>query len=294
MDRLGYLGLFVALVGGVALIWAWRGNASSKALSQAAQRWPTAQGVINDATVVLQGYGRSAYWLPAISYAYSVTGREFVGGRIRFGYIGTRGRGAAERMIAPYPVGSVVAVRYDPQDPQSSVLEADRVTSNYLIGAICGAVVLALGLAIVVLNLQGTTSRAGRPYAGVSPTAAPTAGPLGGAPTTNANGGGGLGSAANEEPQRIGDTDASWLVGSWGNDGDCRRPMVLTANNDYVGADGATGSWYLGLPGSSTLNFRTGAGTVVTAARKLGADGLRIEILDTHRVVTMRRCSASR
>ena len=41
-------------------------------------------------------------------------------------------------------------LRYDPQDPQQSVLEPDHVTSNLLICAIGGAVLAAIGLAIII------------------------------------------------------------------------------------------------------------------------------------------------
>lgn len=153
MEGIGFLGVFVALIGAVCVYFGWKGHRAARALRDAAQRWPSAPGTVTGSEVALQGHGKSRYWAPVIRYDYVANGGGHVGDRLRFGYIGTSSRRAAERMLAPYPVGAQVAARFDPDNPADSVLEPDKVTSNLLITAIGGALLTVLGLFIVAAAL---------------------------------------------------------------------------------------------------------------------------------------------
>jgi hypothetical protein len=67
-------------------------------------------------------------------------------------------RGAAEAMLAPYPVGSTPPVRYNPENPEESVLEPGQAGRNLIGGVIVCAAIFAAGAAIVMLAIRGASS----------------------------------------------------------------------------------------------------------------------------------------
>lgn len=144
------LGIFVLLLGAATAVYGWLGHSKATALREAAGRWALVSGTILATDVRVVRRGGAAYWVPLVRYRYAIGDRQFEGERLRFGFIGTQTRAAAERMIAGYAPGSTVMLRYDPQNPQESVLDPSHVTSNMLICAIGGAVLALIGLAIVV------------------------------------------------------------------------------------------------------------------------------------------------
>ncbi|TMJ18403.1 MAG: DUF3592 domain-containing protein [Alphaproteobacteria bacterium] len=162
MDSIGYLGIFVALVGLAGALWSALAHSRARSRSQAAERWPTAAGRVTDIDIQLRngGAGRShhSYYVPAIRYVYSVNGREREGRTIRFGMPATTTRGAAEAILAPYPVGSTPQVRYNPENPEESVLEHRKIGKNLIGSAIVCALIFAVGVAIVIMAVRGTFS----------------------------------------------------------------------------------------------------------------------------------------
>jgi hypothetical protein len=158
MDSLGYLGIFVALVGLVGGLLCGLGYKRARERSQAAERWLTAPGSVVETGVNRGGTSRNPYYVPAIRYAYEVNGKARQGTRIRFGLLTARSPRGAEAILAPYPVGAAIQVRYNPDDPDDSVLEPAKVGRNLLAGAIvCGFFFLA-GAAIVLLAVKGVFS----------------------------------------------------------------------------------------------------------------------------------------
>ncbi len=292
MDGIGFLGIFVALLGAACLYWGWSIHARSAAMKAAAARWPMTAGTIMSAAVERQGQTpRGTYYVPSVSYHYAVNGQPFVGNRIRFGFMGTQSHAAAERMIAAYPVGATGMLRYDPQNPQESVLEPDKITSNMLITAIAGGVLLLLGLGIVAVAVQGGFEDSGRTpsYSGTGMnsgygTGAPGngAGMGGYAPPASA--------AMATQPRPIGDMDRAWIAGLWSNDANCATTMELLSDGNLIGANGSRGSWYLGAPGSGTLVLRTAAGTGVVQAEWAGQNELRLTYPGDRRTLDMIRC----
>ena len=61
-------------------------------------------------------------------------------------------------MLAPYPVGAAVKVRYDPDYPDQSVLEPGKTSFNLLFAAIACAILFLGGAAIVALAVRGVFS----------------------------------------------------------------------------------------------------------------------------------------
>jgi len=160
MDSMGYLGIFVALIGLVGALWAGLAHRRARALVEAAERWLNAPGRIIASEVQRRGgsSGRNQYYVPLVRYSYAVHGREREGSRLRFGFLSARSPAGAEAMLARYPAGAEVKVRYDPDNPDQSVLEPGKTGANLLIAAIFCFFLFLAGAAIVVMAVRGVFS----------------------------------------------------------------------------------------------------------------------------------------
>jgi hypothetical protein len=61
-------------------------------------------------------------------------------------------------MLAPYPVGGQIQVRYDPGDPDQSVLEPGKAGGNLLVATIGCVILVLIGASIIVLAVMGVFS----------------------------------------------------------------------------------------------------------------------------------------
>src|SRR5438552_1499590 len=91
-----------------------------------AQNWPTAPGVVISSYM---GSSRSSdsgtSYRAVVQYQYQVADRAYTGDRLAFGSRNMYGGyGGAQRTLQRYPAGTQLQVRYDPNKPQNSVLEA--------------------------------------------------------------------------------------------------------------------------------------------------------------------------
>jgi hypothetical protein len=134
----------IAVAGGVAsLVWsAWVAY-----LAVMSRRWPQVE-----ATIVVSDLQRSRdsdggyFYRPEVSYRYSVDGKEFVGSRTRFGLtVATSWSAPAVRVVQQYKVNSLVAVHYDPDEPEESVLE-NGIHAMVFAGFALGAALLIVGV----------------------------------------------------------------------------------------------------------------------------------------------------
>ena len=133
------------IVGGVIFIFL----AVSQALKarKAEENWLTAPGEV--LTSELETHrshtrsGTSTTYLPKVTYRYHIMGQTYTGNAIGFGK-STYGRGKAEAILARYPLGGQLSVRYDPADPTKAVLETKAAGfTNYLI----------VGIALLVMGI---------------------------------------------------------------------------------------------------------------------------------------------
>jgi hypothetical protein len=132
------------LVVGVAqLVWCISESQQAIASSQ----WPTTEGQIIAALVVESHEGRGTAYLPRVTYSYAVDGTSYTGTEIYFGTTGGVGElpHQAERTIQQFPVRSRVAVYYQPERPDHSVLRPGLYWYSYawfglsLLGILVGA-----------------------------------------------------------------------------------------------------------------------------------------------------------
>ncbi len=104
----------------------------------AARRWPTTRGQVLSTSVRQHaGDGAARQFRPVVRYRYTVDGRDHEGGVIEHGRETSGGEGWAQRVIARYPVGSAVAVRYDPADPARAALSARFGVVGWILAAVC-------------------------------------------------------------------------------------------------------------------------------------------------------------
>ena len=129
---------------------------SSLREAAAMKRWPVAEGRVLSAKVekyrtsVSRGTGgprdRMTLYRPILLYEYEVAGKRFRGSRVAQSPGLNRGVPEfAQKVVDRYPIGSAVAVRYNPRRPDESVLEA-RVPNSWIFGAAVGVALLVLAV----------------------------------------------------------------------------------------------------------------------------------------------------
>jgi hypothetical protein len=142
----GFPFFFVAMGGAFLVFGAWqvyRGVASSS--------WPSAAGVVRSSALEsrLGQKGKSTY-RASVRYDYEVEGRRFAGTRVAFGGDWwTSNRSHAQGVVARYPAGCRVTVRYLPSDPEVAVLEPGFRGASWVFPFV-GFLVVLLGAVLAV------------------------------------------------------------------------------------------------------------------------------------------------
>jgi hypothetical protein len=151
----GTLGAFVGLLCGSAILLGFVGYGiyliytavSGKRKAQASQQWLSTSGKILESRIVQttstddDGNTTTSYHLAA-KYEYEVGGRQYINDKCTIGRVPKPiSRKRTQETLARYPVGGVVPVYYNPQNPQEAVLDREAPLSN---------TVLIIGIAIVL------------------------------------------------------------------------------------------------------------------------------------------------
>jgi hypothetical protein len=173
MHPLGFLGIFIALIGVFLLVWSLKGGGQAKKDIAAALAWPEATAVVvaHDVETHRQFAGRNVYSCePKLRYRFQVGGTEYDGDRLRFGYVRTNTDHQARQLMAPYPLGSWIRIRFNPYNPAESVVELKQST-NQTWSVVVGAILIALGLGLTAAAASGALGEHrsgghynGRPY----------------------------------------------------------------------------------------------------------------------------------
>lgn len=159
------LGIIIATLVVVALVWGWHFMRTRQAAEQA--RWPTTQATITASEGrddKLGGYagnddqdssgaGLPSY-TPYVAYRYTVDGQSYDGDMIHpFETLTQPNLAAAQAIADRYPVGSVHTVYYKPGNPKRAHLQTPVVANSTpvvasVIVAVIGAIV-AVAVAMV-------------------------------------------------------------------------------------------------------------------------------------------------
>jgi len=149
---IGVLIVFALILGGFGIAKYRKGEAS--------RSWPTVEGRITDARVDSTRSDDKTVYQPRVSYSYSVDGTQRVGHSISV-ISSYSSRGKAEAVLGRYPVGTVVAVHYDPESPGSSLLEPGAGSDAVMIlAAAVGCLVLAVVILVSALRRGGSAGAA--------------------------------------------------------------------------------------------------------------------------------------
>jgi len=92
--------------------------------AEASKKWPTVQGSVISSKLSLRkdNEGKTMY-APDINYTYSVDGKEYTGTNIRTIDGSTSMKQSVKKQLEKYAKGTSVKVYYDPEFPDSAVLE---------------------------------------------------------------------------------------------------------------------------------------------------------------------------
>jgi hypothetical protein len=116
--------------------------------------WPSVPGTITRSEVKVWKSDGNTHYEPDIAYSYSVEGKKYSSSKI------TVGDGAldnnvskAKRLQAEYPAGKEVDVYYDPDLPESAVLQPGTKSSDLMLAGI-SALFFFIGLLALYQGLK--------------------------------------------------------------------------------------------------------------------------------------------
>lgn len=87
-----------------------------------ASTWPSVVGTVDSCELASNSGGDGSTYRVKVVYRYRVAGRELTNDKLAFGYAGSNGRDAHQEIFEKLENAKTVEVRYDPTDPQRSVL----------------------------------------------------------------------------------------------------------------------------------------------------------------------------
>lgn len=91
---------------------------------KASQAWPSTTGRVLFSSVEQRRRRKKRdFYCPKVRYEYTVSGKQYQGGALSFGQMVLSDYDAAAQKAAQYPVGSMVQVYYNPENPADAVLE---------------------------------------------------------------------------------------------------------------------------------------------------------------------------
>jgi hypothetical protein len=110
-----------------------------------AKSWPVTTGrVVASETTLLYAPA------PIVRFRYTVGGEEYESDKIQFGRLSSWTEDTARRVATRYPVGAHVKVHYDPDDPDTAVLELAHDAARR--GVWMGAALFVLAWPFVWIN----------------------------------------------------------------------------------------------------------------------------------------------
>jgi hypothetical protein len=111
--------------------------------------YKTTSGEVVSSTVVYKS-GLGGSWHFEIAYRYTVLGREFSSNKVHYLNTGeSLSDDYARSYVKKYPVGKVVTVFYNPDQPQQAVLEPDKRSNSSLWLIVCMA-----GMSIIFFTIS--------------------------------------------------------------------------------------------------------------------------------------------
>ena len=123
-----FLSIFVA-VGLCMFVWGIRCVVRSR---QAAS-WPVVEGAMNSCEVKSFENDGTTMWEVVVNYSYRVSGREYQGTQIAFGYSGSNCQKEHTALYDKLAKARTLAVRYNPSNPSQVVLSWSLGTTSVVL-----------------------------------------------------------------------------------------------------------------------------------------------------------------
>jgi hypothetical protein len=122
--------------------------------SRSMEEWSVVRGKITKSDILRGGKPLNPFkiFIPQIQYQYFVQGTEYIGTNITITGNRTYKSKTAQEWIAPYPVGKIVDVYYNPARHRMAVLEKGfslGVMKEPLISAV---LMIVLGIVLIIQN----------------------------------------------------------------------------------------------------------------------------------------------
>lgn len=120
-------GIFTLVFGGIGVGFFLK-YISSKRKAEASKNWPSTTGTIEASTITSNtstdsdGFSSTTY-APVVVYSYNVMGSSFHTRRVGFGMEMSGPQSGAYSIMSRYPMGKIVTVYYNPENPGEAVLE---------------------------------------------------------------------------------------------------------------------------------------------------------------------------
>jgi len=135
----------------------------NRRLARESELWPTTGGKVLAAEVSKRTSRdrkrgtTSTYYTPSVRYSYLVVDQNYESTVIRFGSLESGSYKKAEEVVARYPVGSTISVRYDPTEPSRATLETASAAGQQILMGIVFIVapILILAVMAVIFALGG-------------------------------------------------------------------------------------------------------------------------------------------
>ncbi len=151
--------LFLAFVFGILGAAFFVIGFSARRKARLSLLWPTANGKVvstnmaQHVSVDSDTHQRSVSYQPIVNYEYQIDNTHFSGQRIAFG-ADSFDYNTAQKVLQRYPIDTDVQVHYDPNDPDSAVLETSASGGTLFVAI--GITFLAItGIAILVIIFLG-------------------------------------------------------------------------------------------------------------------------------------------
>lgn len=113
--------------------------------AEAQRGWPTTIGTILRSDVIYDSEGYS----PVVEYSYTVNGVAYRGDRVRTLLVQHSSKGPASAVARKFFAGATVVVYFDPNKPNSAVLEPGADKAVFLLA--CGVATILVGGGAAIL-----------------------------------------------------------------------------------------------------------------------------------------------
>ena len=108
----------------------WWGVTTARNAS-VSRNWPAVPGTITVSQVTISTDEDGTTYYADVQFKYVVNDRWHTAATVNFGEYGSGSRSHADKIVARYPPGSPVTVYYNPDEPNTAVLEPGVTWGSY-------------------------------------------------------------------------------------------------------------------------------------------------------------------